>query len=206
MTTTDVIAAAFLPSDGYIDPASVAQALARGARMKGAKIIEGARVTSITVEGKRARRVITDQGEYDCEILVNCAGMWGREIGQMTGTRVPSLALEHQYLVTDPIPDMPKNMPTLRDPDLLVYYKPEVSGIAVGGYEPDTKPFGDHGIPQNLRPGTAAGKFRPFRTARHIGRQTHADLGKGGRAPARQRAHPLFRRCRFHHGEIAGAR
>src|SRR6185369_2345804 len=88
MTTTDVIAAAFLPSDGYIDPASVAQALARGARMKGARIVEGARVMSIAVEGKRARRVVTDQGEYDCEILVNCAGMWGREIGQMTGTRV----------------------------------------------------------------------------------------------------------------------
>ena len=150
MTTTDVIAAAYLPSDGYIDPASVAQALARGARMKGAKIVEGARVTSITVQGKRARRIVTDQGEYDCEILVNCAGMWGREIGQMTGTRVPALALEHQYLVTDPIPDMPKGMPTLRDPDLLVYYKPEVSGIAVGGYEPDTRPFGDRGIPRTF--------------------------------------------------------
>ena len=150
MTTTDVIAAAYLPSDGYIDPASVAQALAKGARMKGARIVEGARVTKIEVEGRRARRVITEQGEYDCEILVNAAGMWGREIGEMTGTRVPALALEHQYLVTDPIPDMPKNMPTLRDPDLLVYYKPEVRGIAVGGYEPDTKPFGDRGIPRSF--------------------------------------------------------
>ena len=162
MTTTDVIAAAFLPSDGYIDPASVAQALARGARMRGARIVEGARVTSIHVEGRRARRVITDQGEYDCEILVNAAGMWGREIGQMTGTRVPALALEHQYLVTDPIPDMPKNMPTLRDPDLLVYYKPEVRGIAVGGYEPDTKPFGDRGIPRSFAQELLPGNFDRF--------------------------------------------
>ncbi len=162
MTTTDVIAAAYLPSDGYIDPASVAQALAKGARMKGAKIVEGARVTSIDVKGRRARRIITEQGEYDCEILVNCGGMWGREIGQMTGTRVPSLALEHQYLVTDPIPDMPKGMPTLRDPDLLVYYKPEVRGIAVGGYEPDTKPFGDRGIPKAFAQELLPGNFDRF--------------------------------------------
>ncbi len=162
MTTTDVIAAAYLPSDGYIDPASVAQALAKGARMKGARIIEAARVTGIAVEGRRARRVITEQGEYDCEILVNCAGMWGREIGQMTGTRVPSLALEHQYLVTDPIPDMPKGMPTLRDPDLLVYYKPEVRGIAVGGYEPDTRPFGDRGIPRTFAQELLPGNFDRF--------------------------------------------
>ena len=162
MTTTDVIAAAYLPSDGYIDPASVAQALARGARMKGAKIVEGARVISIEVDGRRAKRVITDQDEYDCEILVNCGGMWGREIGQMTGTRVPSLALEHQYLVTDPIPDMPKGMPTLRDPDLLVYYKPEVRGIAVGGYEPDTRPFGDRGIPKTFAQELLPGNFDRF--------------------------------------------
>jgi sarcosine dehydrogenase len=162
MTTTDVIAAAYLPTDGYIDPASVAQALAKGARMKGAKIVEGARVTRIEVEGRRARRVITDQGEYDCEILVNAAGMWGREVGEMTGTRVPALALEHQYLVTDPIADMPKNMPTLRDPDLLVYYKPEVRGIAVGGYEPDTKPFGDHGIPHSFAQELLPGNFDRF--------------------------------------------
>jgi sarcosine dehydrogenase len=162
MTTTGVIAAAYLPSDGYVDPASVAQALAKGARVKGAKIIEGARVASITVDGRRARRVITEQGEYDCEILVNCAGMWGREIGQMSGTRVPSLALEHQYLVTDPIPDMLKGMPTLRDPDLLVYYKPEVRGIAVGGYEPDTRPFGDRGIPKTFAQELLPGNFDRF--------------------------------------------
>jgi 4-methylaminobutanoate oxidase (formaldehyde-forming) len=128
----------------------VAQALAKGARMQGARILEGVRVTGIETEGRRARRVRTGAGDFTCGILVNAAGMWGREIGQMAGARVPALALEHQYLVTDPIPDMPKNMPTLRDPDLLVYYKPEVSGIAMGGYEPDTRPFGDRGIPDSF--------------------------------------------------------
>ncbi len=162
MTTTDVIAAAFLPSDGYIDPASVAQALAKGARAMGARIVEGARVTGIHVDGRRATRVTTEQGDYVCETLVNAAGMWGREIGRMSGTRVPALALEHQYLVTDPIPDMPKNMPTLRDPDLLVYYKPEVRGIAVGGYEPDTLPFAPRGIPQSFAQELLPGNFDRF--------------------------------------------
>src|SRR4029077_8206949 len=162
MTTTDVIAAAFLPSDGYIDPASVAQALAKGARMKGAKIVEGVRVTGIDVAGRRARRGVTEQGDFACEILVNAAGMWGREIGQMAGMRVPALAIEHQYLVTDPIPDMPKNMPTLRDPDLLVYYKPEVRGIAVGGYEPDTLPFAERGIAKEFARELLPGNFDRF--------------------------------------------
>jgi sarcosine dehydrogenase len=162
MSTEDVIAAAFLPGDGYIDPASVAQALAKGARAEGARIIEGQRVTGIRRDGRRATAVITDDGEYTCEILVNAAGMWGREVGAMAGSRVPALALEHQYLVTDPIPDMPQNMPTLRDPDLLVYYKPEVRGIAVGGYEPDTMPFGDRGIPRAFAQELLPGNFDRF--------------------------------------------
>ena len=141
-----------------------------------------------------------------CEILVNAAGMWGREIGQMAGMRVPSLAIEHQYLVTDPIPDMPKNMPTLRDPDLLVYYKPEVRGIAVGGYEPDTLPFGERGIPREFARELLPGNFDRFEQLADARRQAHADPGEGGRAPAHQRAHPLFRRFRFHHGQVAGAR
>ena len=162
MSTEGVLAAAYLPSDGYVDPASVAQALAKGARMGGAAILEGRRVTGIEVEGRRARRVRTDQGDVACEILVNGAGMWGREVGRMAGMRVPALALEHQYLVTDPIPDMPKNMPTLRDPDLLVYYKPEVRGIAVGGYEPDTRAFGEAGIPKDFARELLPGNFDRF--------------------------------------------
>src|SRR5262245_21979441 len=162
MSTDGVLAAAFLPSDGYVDPASVAQALAKGARMAGARILEGVRVTGISTQSRRAKLVHTEKGDVGCEILVNAAGMWGREVGQMAGLRVPALALEHQYLVSDPIPDMPKNMPTLRDPDLLVYYKPEVRGIAVGGYEPDTRPFGERGIPKSFARELLGGNFDRF--------------------------------------------
>ena len=153
MSTEDVVAAAFLPTDGYIDPASVTQALARGARGRGARIVEDTRVGSITVEGRRATTVHTvptgpgGGGDVECEIVVNAGGMWGLAIGRMVGARVPAIAVEHQYVLTGPIEDMPRGMPTLRDPDHLVYYKPDGQGLLIGGYEPDTLPFGDGGIP-----------------------------------------------------------
>src|SRR5690606_32317523 len=125
-------------------------------------VLEGIRVTGIETRGRRATAVRTDRGEFRCEILVNAAGMWGREVGKMAGIRVPALAVEHQYLVTEPIPDMPKGMPTLRDPDHLVYYKPEVRGIVVGGYEPNTRPFGDRGIPKGFGQELLPGNFDRF--------------------------------------------
>lgn len=148
MSTVDVLAAAFLPTDGYIDPASVTQAIARGARMRGARIREQTKVVSITVDGRRATHVHTADGDaIECEMVVNAAGMWGLEIGRMVGARVPAIAVEHQYLLTGPIEGMPRDMPTMRDPDHLVYYKPDGPGLLVGGYEPDTLPFGESGIP-----------------------------------------------------------
>ena len=152
MSTTDVLAAAFLPTDGYIDPASVTQAIARGARMRGATICENTAVSSITVDGRRATTVHTATGDrIECDMVVNAAGMWGMEIGQMVGARVPALAVEHQYLLSGPIdgytPVQLGQMPTMRDPDHLVYYKPDGPGLLVGGYEPDTIAFGDRGIP-----------------------------------------------------------
>jgi 4-methylaminobutanoate oxidase (formaldehyde-forming) len=147
INTDGVVAAAYLPGDGYVDPASLTQALAKGARMKGARILQGVRVTGFERNGRRVERVLTDQGAIACKTVVNAAGMWGRDIGLMMGVRVPAIAVEHQYLITDPIPDLPKNMPTLRDPDLRVYYKPEVRGIVIGGWEEGTPPFGENGIP-----------------------------------------------------------
>ncbi len=151
MTTDGVLAAAFLPTDGYIDPASVTQAIAKGARMRNAQIHERTKVTSITVDGRRASTVHTDQGDITCEMVVNAAGMWGMEIGRMAGVRIPAVAVEHQYVLTGPIPDFTpaelRQMPTMRDPDLLVYYKPDGPGLLIGGYEPDTLPFGHDGIP-----------------------------------------------------------
>lgn len=169
MSTEDVRSAVYIPSDGYIDPAGVCQALAKGAKDKGAKIVVGARVTGIKVENKRVVAVETDQGAWTCDLLVNCAGMWGHEIGKMMGVQVPSFAVEHQYLITDPIPDAPKRMPTMRDPDHLVYYKPEVRGIVIGGYEPDTLPFAPGGIPKHFAQELLPGNFERFEMLAKLG-------------------------------------
>ena len=150
MTTTDVVGAAFIPSDGQIDPASLTQALARGARAGGVKIFEGVTVTDIEVADRRATAVVTDQGTIKAETIVNCAGMWGRRIGAMAGVNAPALAVEHQYLITEPIPGLPEGMPTMRDPDNLIYYKADVGAISVGGYEAVTPPFGRHGMPDGF--------------------------------------------------------
>ncbi len=151
MSTDDVLAAAFLPTDGYIDPASVTQAIAKGAKMRGATIVEDTKVTRITVEGRRVTTVHTDQGDIACEMVVNAAGMWGLEVGRLAGVRVPAFAVEHQYILTGPIAEMDaadiRRMPTMRDPDHLVYYKPDGQGLLVGGYEPDTLAFAQDGIP-----------------------------------------------------------
>ena len=157
-----VLAAAYLPSDGYVDPASVTQALAKGARMRGARLRQGMRVTGFERDGRRVRRVLTDQGAIDCETVVNAGGMWGQDIGAMMGVRVPSIAVEHQYLITDPIPDLPKNMPTFRDPDLRIYYKPEVRGIVIGGWEEGTPSFGEQGIPPEFGQQLLEGNFERF--------------------------------------------
>ncbi len=156
MSTSDVLAAAFLPTDGYIDPASVTMAIARGARMRGAQVCEDTRVVSITVDGRHCSTVHvvgTDGGQQaiECEMVVNAAGMWGMEVGRMAGARIPATAVEHQYMLSGPIegytPVELGKMPTMRDPDHLVYYKPDGPGLLVGGYEPDTIAFGTEGIP-----------------------------------------------------------
>lgn len=157
MSTTDVLAAAFLPTDGYIDPASVTMAIARGARMRGARICEQSKVVSISVDGRQCTTVhLADGSAVECEMLVNAAGMWGMEVGRMAGVRIPATAVEHQYMLSGPIegytPVELGKMPTMRDPDHLVYYKPDGPGLLLGGYEPDTIAFGtgqgdDGGIP-----------------------------------------------------------
>lgn len=156
MSIEGVRAAAFLPTDGYIDPASVTQAIARGARSRGARIIEGARVVSISVNGRRVVEVqLADGKKIECEMIVNAAGMWGMAVGEMAGVRVPAVAVEHQYMLSGPIEGWSSielsRMPTMRDPDNLVYYKPDGPGLLVGGYEPDTIAFGTEGIPAPFR-------------------------------------------------------
>ena len=133
MDVSDVVGAAFLPTDGQANPADIAQALAKGARTGGVKIIEDCRVTAIEQKNRRVAGVVTDQGTIQAEIVVNCAGQWAREIGQLAGVNVPLVSVQHQYIVTEPIPGVMKNLPTLRDPDRLTYYKEEVGGLVMGG-------------------------------------------------------------------------
>ncbi len=162
MSTEGVVGAAYIPSDGYIDPSGLTQALAKGARAKGVKIREGATVTDIVVAGRRVSEVITDRGNIRCDVLVNAAGIWARQLAALAGVSVPAAALEHQYMVTEKLDGMPEELPTFRDPDKLFYLKPEVGGIALGGWEPDPPPFGARGIPEGFGRELLAGNLERF--------------------------------------------
>ena len=162
MSTDGVLGAAFIPGDGYVDPSSLTQALAKGARDGGVKIRQGVTVTGLQREGLRVTAVETDQGSIRCDKVVNAAGMWSRNVGLMAGVDVPVVALEHQYLLTDQIPNMPADLPTMRDPDHLIYVKPEVRGLAIGGWEPDTIAWGEAGIPADFGPELLPSNFDRF--------------------------------------------
>ena len=144
--------AAWIPSDGYVDPASVTQALARGARNGGVTIREGVRVEGLRRQGTRITHVLTDAGEIACARVVNAAGMWGGEIAALAGAAVPVCALEHQYAVTQKIAGLPDDLPTMRDPDGRFYVKPEVGGLAIGGWEASVPSFGRGGIARDFGP------------------------------------------------------
>jgi sarcosine dehydrogenase len=149
MQVDDVIGAAFLPTDGQANPSDITMALARGARMAGATICEDTLVLSIEVVDGIVRAVVTDQGRIECEKVVVCAGQWTRALAATVGVNVPLVPVEHQYIITAPFdPEVPRNLPTLRDPDRLTYYKEEVGGLVMGGYEPNPVPWAVNGIPQ----------------------------------------------------------
>ncbi|WP_170345503.1 GcvT family protein [Ruegeria atlantica] len=142
--------AAFIPSDGHVDPAGLCQAIATGARMHGARIRQSVEVTDFEIHNDRITKVMTSEGDYEADTVVLAAGMWSRELAAKLGVVVPACAVEHQYIVTEPLPDpdLVKRLPTLRDPERLVYYKPDAGGrLVIGGYEDNTLPFGDRGIP-----------------------------------------------------------
>jgi glycine cleavage system aminomethyltransferase T/glycine/D-amino acid oxidase-like deaminating enzyme len=139
-----VVGAAFLPSDGYIDPSQLCQSMAGAARAAGVAIHPHTRVTGIVTDGGRVRRVVTDDGDIRCEVVVNCGGIFAAEIGRLAGVRIPLVPMSHQYVVTDAFLDRDPDrapLPTLRDPDLLVYYRQEVDGLVMGGYEREPAPW-----------------------------------------------------------------
>jgi 4-methylaminobutanoate oxidase (formaldehyde-forming) len=124
-------------------------ALAKGARMRGARIVEDCKVTGIMVRDGRVSGVRTAEGEVTAEVVVNCAGMWGRDVGLMAGVAVPLHAAEHFYSVTEPM-TVPANLPVLRDMDSRAYYKEDAGKLLVGGIESNAKPWGMNGIPEDF--------------------------------------------------------
>ncbi len=150
MQIEDVVGAAFLPTDGQASPSDITMSLAKGARNAGVTVREGVRVTGVEVEDGRVRAVDTDQGRIACDKLVICAGQWSRELGRMAGVNIPLVSVQHQYLITDRIDGVTPNLPTLRDPDRLTYWKEEVRGLMMGGYEPNPKPWSMDGLPDRF--------------------------------------------------------
>ncbi len=148
MDVHDVIGAAFLPSDGQANPSDITQALAKGVRLKGGRIVEDVEVTGIALHAGRVAGVDTSEGRVRCDVVVNCAGQWAREIGAMAGVNVPLVSVQHQYMITEKIDGITRDLPTLRDPDRLTYYKEEVGGLVVGGYEPNPIPWDVKELPE----------------------------------------------------------
>ncbi|CAG0965784.1 partial 4-methylaminobutanoate oxidase (formaldehyde-forming), partial [Anaerolineae bacterium] len=150
MNPEGVLGAVYLPTDGMVDPSGVTYALAAGAKKFGAQFFTTTRVQSITQKNGRVNAVVTDKGTIQTEIVVNAGGQWAGEIAQMVGLYLPVIPMAHLYLITRPIPGLPKNLPTMRDPDYLVYWREEVGGLIAGGYERMPAPWALDGIPQDF--------------------------------------------------------
>ncbi len=148
-----VIAGAWTPTDGYVDPSSITRAMARGARDLGAEIELETPVTELRPQPGGEWDVVTPRGTIRAGIVVNAGGIWGREIGQLAGVELPIVPMEHQYLITDAVPELlaeHAEMPVVRDTEASFYVREEASGLIVGPYEHDPKPWAAHGIPREF--------------------------------------------------------
>ncbi|MFO0554976.1 MAG: FAD-dependent oxidoreductase [Polyangiaceae bacterium] len=146
----DVRAGFYVREDGRVNPVDVTMALTRGARMHGATVLEGVPVTGFTKRRNAVSGVKTPFGDIEAEYVVNCAGMWGRELGRLAGVNVPLQAAEHYYLITDKIPGIDPNWPVLEDPSSYGYFREEVGGLMVGLFEPVCAPWRVEGIPADF--------------------------------------------------------
>jgi len=149
MTDQDLVGALYIPGDGRVDPSNLAYAFARGAQNRGCEIRTRTEVTGITTRGGRVAGVVTSAGIIRTPVVVCAAGIWSWYLGRMVGVAIPIIPIEHQYLVTVPF-DVPRDLPVMRDPDLLVYFREEVGGLVVGGYEANTVPWALDGIPRDF--------------------------------------------------------
>ncbi len=150
----DLVGATFMPSDGQANPSDITAALARGARMHGARLFEGIACTGFEIADGRVAGVRTASGTIGCDKVVLCAGLWSRQIAALAGVSVPLQAVKHQYVITEPVADVASGMATIRDPDRRTYFKEEVGGLAFGGYEPNPVPWlvadSDDAYPDNF--------------------------------------------------------
>jgi heterotetrameric sarcosine oxidase gamma subunit len=153
----DMLAGFYVKDDGRVNPVDAAMALAKGATLAGARIVEGVPVTGILQKNGRATGVRAAQGDIAAEYVVNCTGMWARQLGQEIGVTVPNQAAEHYYLITENIPDLPPGLPVLEDPASYAYYREESGGLLVGLFEPVCAPWKVEGIPTDF----AFGEIEP---------------------------------------------
>ena len=150
LNADDLLGGIYFPNDGQTNPADTTMALAKGARMGGAAIFEDTKVTAVHHANGRVTGVATTRGDITCEVVVNCAGMWARDVGLMCGVAVPLHACEHFYVVTEPIADLPSDLPVLRDMDASAYIKEDAGKLLIGAFERNAKPWGMDGIPEDF--------------------------------------------------------
>ena len=151
LRTEDLHGGLWIPGDGKANPADLCMSLAKGARNRGVKVVEDIEVTGVLQHEGRVTGVRTAQGDVACDIVVNCAGQWARQFGRLAGVNVPLYSAEHFYIVTDRIEGVHPMLPVMRDPDGFIYYKEEVGGLLMGGFEPKAKPWTVDPIPSTFQ-------------------------------------------------------
>ena len=158
----DVIGGIHIPSDGYGNAVDITQALAKGARSRGVRIFQDTKVTSVRHDGRRVTGVVTERGPIDAQYVVLCGGMWTRELAARIGVSVPLQACEHYYVLFKDVPGLDPSMPVLRDYDHCSYFKYDAGRLLVGAFEPNARPWGTDGIPDDFSFGEIAGDFAHF--------------------------------------------
>ena len=206
ITLDGIEGALFIATDGHVDPSSLTQAYAKGARAGGVRIVERVRVTTIEVKDRRATRVRTDKGDIEAEIVVNAAGIWARDVGRLAGIELPAGAVEHQYLVTEKRADIPAGLPTLRDPDKIFYLKPEPGAFAIGGWEADTPTFGETGMPAGFDRELFQPSMERLEAFMLAGGGAHPGAERDGDPDDHQRRDPDLAGRRADHGSRPAAR
>ena len=154
MDESGIVGAAYLPADGVANPTDATEAIAKAFRLRGGKIFEHTKVTDVLTKDGRVTGVRTQAGDIGCEVVVNCAGMWARELGARNGVNIPLHAAEHFYLITEPVEGLQPDLPVLRCPDDTAYIREDTGKIMVGFFEPGAKPWGMDGIPEDFAFGT----------------------------------------------------